>query len=78
MYTRQKTGVSPELVNFLLSSCEWAGFLHSPPRGNGSVFYMWRFTKPKVARLRLAMFRAINRWCRVSPVGTWPTRSECP
>lgn len=72
MYTRQKSGVSPEFVEFPAGNdfINGAGYYILRPETMESLFYMWRFTKEQKWRdYGWAIFAAINRWCRIDSGG---------
>ena len=71
MYTRQKSGVSPEYVEFpgQQDFVNGNGFYILRPETMESLFYMWRMTKEQKWRdYGWSIFRAIDRFCRV-PTG---------
>eukprot|EP00744_Colponema_vietnamica_P017023 GILI01023902.1.p1 GENE.GILI01023902.1~~GILI01023902.1.p1 ORF type:complete len:441 (-),score=66.33 GILI01023902.1:36-1190(-) len=68
MYTLQATGVSPEFVEFPAGTdmVNGQGFYILRPEAIESVFYMYRYTHdPKWRDYGWAMFRAIDRYCKV-------------
>lgn len=73
MYHQQKSGVSPEYVEFLSSGADFVngpGYYILRPETMEALFYLWRFTKDQKWRdYAWNIFRAINRWCRVSTGG---------
>ncbi|CUG31017.1 mannosyl-oligosaccharide alpha-1,2-mannosidase, putative [Bodo saltans] len=72
MYTRQKSGVSPEFVEFPAQQdfINGPGYYILRPETMESLFYMWRFTKDQKWRdYGWKIFRAIDRWCKVETGG---------
>jgi mannosyl-oligosaccharide alpha-1,2-mannosidase len=72
MFSRQKSGVAPEYVEFPGGQdfINGAGYYLLRPETMESMFYMWRFTKDQKYRdWGWNIFRAIDRWCRVQSGG---------
>jgi hypothetical protein len=72
MYTRQKSGVSPEFIEFpgQQDFVNGNGFYILRPETMESLFYMWRLTREQKWRdYGWAIFRAIDRFCRVDTGG---------
>jgi mannosyl-oligosaccharide alpha-1,2-mannosidase len=72
MYSRQKSGVSPEFVEFpgQQDFVNGNGFYILRPETMESLFYMWRLTKEQKWRdYGWNIFRAIDRFCRVASGG---------
>jgi mannosyl-oligosaccharide alpha-1,2-mannosidase len=73
MYHQQKSGVSPEYVEFISAGADFVngpGYYILRPETMEALFYLWRFTKEQKWRdYAWNIFRAIDRWCKVSTGG---------